>query len=269
VLRVERLRLARALDRFDFEKIAADIDRDRKPRSRALPSATVRYTEAFATIRPRVRNVVGIVRGSDPKLAADAIVVGAHYDHLGHGGQFSRAPQSAGEIHNGADDNASGTAAVIEMARMAGLNRARFKRSVVFVTFAGEEIGLLGSKQYVARAPISLLRTRAMINLDMIGRAHGRVMVGGTDKNPLLRLLVEELRPDAGLRLDGFREGYEEGASDDASFLRERVPVLALFTGFHDDYHRPSDDSDRIDADGAASIATIALAIVERLASRN
>ena len=265
VVRVERLRLDRTLEEIDFAGIAKDIDRDLKPRSRPL-AATLSYTEAFVRTNPRVRNVVGVLRGAIAARATEAIVIGAHYDHLGLGGRFSRAPQSVAEIHNGADDNASGTAAVVEMARVAAVNRRRFRRTVIFAAFAGEEIGLLGSTHYVAHPPIPLGATTAMINLDMIGRANGRVMVGGADRNAEFRQLVDELRPLSPLRLDGFEQGYQEGASDDASFLRFGVPVLAFFTGFHDDYHRPSDDWPRVDANGGASIATLALAIAERLA---
>ncbi|MGH9174477.1 MAG: M20/M25/M40 family metallo-hydrolase, partial [Vicinamibacterales bacterium] len=211
-------------------------------------------------------NVVGLLRGAERPLADEVIVVGAHYDHLGAGDHSSRDATSTTQIHNGADDNASGTAMVIEMAHAAARQRARFKRSVVFVAFAGEELNLLGSRHYVRHAPISIRRTVAMINLDMVGRARGRVLIGGTGAQGAFQKILEEVRAFTTLRLDDFREGYGAGASDNDPFEREKVPTLLFFTGFHDDYHRPSDDWERIDAAGASEIAGLALAMTARLA---
>jgi len=216
-------------------------------------------------VKPTVANVVGVLGGSDPSLAGEAIVIGAHYDHLGSDARFSSLRGSGGQIHNGADDNASGTALVIEMAHAAAAAPAQFKRSLVFVAFAAEEIGLLGSKHYVDHPPISIAKTVAMINLDMVGRANGRVLIGGLERRPAFQQIVAELRPLTRLRLDDFREGYGDDASDHHSFERARVPSLMLFTGFHDDYHTPRDDWDRIDASGAAEIARLALAIAAKL----
>ena len=154
------------------------------------------YDELRAQFTAPLRNVLGILPGSDPALAAEAIVVGAHYDHVGTGGQFSEAPESTGQVHNGADDNASGTAALLEMARIAGGARSRFGRTIVFASFAGEELGLRGSEHYVAQPAVPLGRTIAMINLDMIGRARGRVMVGVFGRAPMLSSLT---RPDAAM----------------------------------------------------------------------
>jgi Zn-dependent M28 family amino/carboxypeptidase len=226
------------------------------------------YLQAFDVSQsPRLHNVVGVLKGADPLLASEAIVIGAHYDHLGTSSQGSRDASGIRQIHNGADDNASGTSAVIEMAHAAAALRTRFKRSLVFAAFAGEEIGLFGSRHYVQHAPFSVRKTRAMLNLDMVGRARGRVLIGGTAQRPDFQAVVDELKPVTTLRLDDFRDGYGQGASDNDAFEREKVPTLLFFTGFHRDYHRPTDDWQRIDAAGAAEIARLALTIAERLAN--
>ena len=139
VLRVQRARIAPLLEKWNLDAVAREIDRDLKPRSRPLEGATADYVEHLAKTRRTVRNVIGILPGADPARAGEAIVVGAHYDHLGLGGRHSMSPELAGQIHNGADDNASGTAAIIEIARAAAADRARFPRTTVFVTFAGED----------------------------------------------------------------------------------------------------------------------------------
>jgi hypothetical protein len=266
VLRVSRDAARRAAG-IDLEAAARRIDSSLQPQSRLLPDAAVTYVERRARIQARVRNVIGVLAGSSPELAGEAVVIGGHYDHLGTGGRFSSAPESTGDVHNGADDNASGIAAIVEMARAAARSRPLFPRTLVFAAFAGEEIGLRGSTEYVARAAVPITRTRAMLNLDMIGRAHGRVMVGLFGDRPWLTGLRETMRPWTRLIINDFKDGYLPGQSDDAAFGRAGVPAVAFFTGFHADYHRPSDDWQRIDADGGAAIANLALAVVEHLAS--
>src|SRR5262245_41615285 len=184
VLRIDRSRALPLLQTWGLDALARDIDRDLQPRSRELPGATVSYTEHLSRTRRKIRNVIGLLPGNDAARAKEAVVVGAHYDHLGLGGRHSLAPELAGQIHNGADDNASGTAAVIEMAKAAAANRKRYPRTMVFITFAGEEIGLLGSAEYVSHPSVPLDRTIAMINLDMVGRAHGHILVSGLDSSP-------------------------------------------------------------------------------------
>lgn len=266
VLRVRRDEMAPLLKAWSLDATAALIDRDLVPRSRPLPGVSVDYTQRLSLNRRTVRNVVGILPGANTSAAKEAIVLGAHYDHVGLGGRFSSAPERTGEIHNGADDNASGIAALIEIARTASADRARFPRSLVFVAFAGEERGLLGSLHYTTTPPIPLDDTVAMLNLDMVGRARGKVEVGGLSAAPSLEPDVEAAARIAGL--DVQRGGPGAGRSDDSSFLDRRVPALHFFTGFHDDYHRPSDDWNKIDVEGTARVATLALELAARIAAR-
>jgi hypothetical protein len=265
VLRIRRDDMAGLIKAWDLDRTAAVIDRDLVPRSRELPAA-VDYTQRLALNRRTVRNVVGILPGTDAARSREAVVLGAHYDHVGLGGRFSAAPERTGEIHNGADDNASGIASLIEIARSAAADRSRFPRSLVFVAFAGEERGLLGSLHYTMEPPIRLDDTIAMINLDMVGRSKGKVEVGGLSVAPSLEADVQAAARLAGL--DARRGGPGSGRSDDSSFIDRRVPALHFFTGFHDDYHRPSDDWDRIDAEGTARVATLAIELAARIAAR-
>ena len=264
VVRVARRRIAQVLN-LDFERLAQDIDRTLTARSRRV-AVTTSYTERLGRRRQTVRNVVGTLPGRLPALRGEAVVLGAHYDHLGRSGEFSMAPAADGEIHNGADDNASGTAALIEAARAAASAAGGFGRSLVFVAFAGEELGLHGSEHYATHPAVPLARTAAMINLDMVGRAAGRVMVGGTEKWPQLAEPVAALKGRTALRIDDFTDGYDDGDSDGASFSSRGVPTAAFFTGFHGDYHKPSDDWERIDAQGGADIVRLVLDLASRLA---
>ncbi len=266
VLRVRRADVASLIKAWDLDTIAAAIDRDLKPRSRLLTGAQVDYTEFLARNRRMVRNVVGILPGADSALGGEAIVIGAHYDHVGLGGRFSVSPERTGEIHNGADDNASGTSAVIEMAKAAAADRSRFPRSLVFVAFAGEERGLLGSAHYANNPAIPLSGTVAMLNLDMVGRSNGKVQTSGLEKTPSLEGDLLAAAKVAGISEVG-REGPGAGRSDDASFLERRIPSIIFFTGFHGDYHRPGDDWNKIDAAGTARVARLALELAARIAA--
>jgi peptidase M28-like protein len=266
VLRVRRDEIQPLLNEWALDGLARQIDRDLRPRSRPIKDATVDYTEFLAHNRRTVRNVVGVMPGSDPARVREAIVIGGHYDHVGLGGRLSMVPERAGEIHNGADDNASGTASVIEIARAAMADRARFPRTLIFVTFAGEERGLLGSAHYVASPPpVPIGNTVAMLNLDMVGRSRGAVDVSGLDNGPLKNDLMAAAKAVGGIEVK--QEGPGAGRSDDSSFIDAHVPGVNFFTGFHADYHRPSDDWEKIDKAGTARVATLALEFAARLAS--
>jgi hypothetical protein len=242
----------------------AGIERTLQPASHALPGVTVRVAVAFEREHATTANVIGRVRGVDPAAADEMVVVGAHHDGLGRGGPTSLAPEQAGTIHPGADDNASGTAALLGIAdalRRAGAPR----RSVVLAAFGAEEIGLLGSAYYVSRRPAELDRTVAMVNLDTVGRLRdGGLSVMGLDTGHGLRALVE--RATAGASVPLRLEGGGSGPSDHAVFLRRERPVVFFFTGVNGDYHRPSDTWERIDADGLHAVAALAYRVVRALA---
>jgi Zn-dependent M28 family amino/carboxypeptidase len=211
------------------------------------------------------RNVVAVLRGSDPRLRDEYVIVGAHFDHLGWGGEGSLDPD-AEAVHNGADDNASGTAGLLDIAER--LSRGPSPgRSVLFLAFTGEEKGLWGSAHFVANPTLDLSSAVAMLNLDMVGRlVDNTVTVFGTGTAEEWVALANEVDRtlDEPLELAFSPDGY--GPSDHASFTAAGIPVLHFFTNTHADYHRPSDDWDKIDGSGIARIAELATGIVRRLA---
>jgi hypothetical protein len=268
VLRVRRDELQPFLDAWRLDAAARMIDMDLMPRSEVLRGATVDYTEQLSKNRRTVRNVIGVLPGSDPARAREAIVIGAHYDHVGLGGHLSMSPERTGEIHNGADDNASGTASIIEIARVAHEQRARFPRTLIFVAFAGEERGLLGSAYYAEHPVMPIGDTVAMLNLDMVGRARGAVDISGLEGSPSLEADLKAAARANGEGLTIARQGPGAGRSDDFNFAVRRVPAINFFTGFHADYHRPTDDWDKIDVVGTRRVASLALEFAAQIAER-
>lgn len=267
VLRARRDRLMPFILGWGLDRTAAHIDTDLSPRSHALSGATIDYTEFLSKRRRTVRNVVGVLPGSDPSRRDEVVVIGAHYDHVGLGGRFSASPEKTGEIHNGADDNASGTASIIEIAKAAAADPSRFPRTLVFIAFAGEERGLLGSAYYANNPLFPIAKTWAMLNLDMMGRSRGSVDVSGLDASPsLLADFNTAAKSVTGLEVR--YEGPGAGRSDDSSFIERGIPAINFFTGFHRDYHRPTDDWPLIDAPGTARVATVALEFAARIAQR-
>ena len=230
-------------------------------------SSTAATREAFVANRA-TENVVGILPGSDPGLAGQDIVIGAHFDHLGNGPFGSAAHgDSVHLIHHGADDNASGAAAVLEIARILAAHRPRPARTIVFVLFSGEEEGALGSAWYADHPVVSMDSTLAMLNLDMVGRMRdNRLLVLGvlsaTEWQPLLDSV------DAPYHLDVHASGSGWGPSDQNSFFAKQRPVLFFFTDLHADYHTPGDTWDKINADGIETVARLVADMTRRLAVR-
>jgi Zn-dependent M28 family amino/carboxypeptidase len=209
-----------------------------------------------------LKNVIALLPGSGKH--SEVLVLGAHYDHLGRGGLGSLAPWTV-EIHNGADDNASGTATLLEVARLLAARPRRLERSILFIAFSAEERGLIGSEYYARRPVVSLNETAAMLNLDMVGRLRqDRLTVYGVDTAKEFRPLMERLSAQHPFELRLSGEGY--GPSDHASFYARGVPVLHFFTGYHADYHRPSDDADTLNYEGMARIAELVAAAMVDLA---
>lgn len=212
------------------------------------------------------RNVVAMLEGADRRLRAEAVVVGAHYDHLGRGGTFSLAPDEKDAIHNGADDNASGVAALLVVAEQLSRGK-RPARTVVFVAFTGEEFGLLGSAHYAANPTLPLERTRAMLNMDMVGRLEqGPLLVYGTETASEWNGLLAPAAAEEGISFVGHGDGY--GASDHTSFYARDIPVLHFFTNVHDDYHRPSDDWEKIDYEGLRRVTSLVARLARAVADR-
>lgn len=241
------------------------IDAKLEPQSFELPEVKLNLAVDIRRITAATQNVVGVVRGRDPNLVQEAIVIGAHYDHLGLGERNSLAPSQAGQIHPGADDNASGTAAMLELAGAIGARRRDLRRSVIFIAFSGEELGRLGSTYYTKSPPWPLERTVAMLNLDMIGRPRdSKLYVGGVGTSPVFQQILEQANR-TGLHFSYSESGY--GFSDHTSFYVKNIPVLYFFSGLHSDYHKPSDTPDRIQAAEEARVADVALRAALALAA--
>jgi hypothetical protein len=214
------------------------------------------YYQRFGTMR----NVLGMLRGSDPEASREIVVLGAHYDHVGYG-KPSNSFGPTGFIHNGADDNASGVAGLLEVAEACTLLPQRPRRTIVFALWDGEEVDLLGSRHFVKRLPLPLARHAVAfsINLDMIGRLRGdRVEVYGTRSAIGLRRAVVDANVSTGLQL-AFSWEYSED-SDHYPFLEAGIPTLMFHTGLHGEYHRPSDDSHLVNFAGVERVTQLALA---------
>ncbi len=242
-----------------IDDLRAEIDATYEPRSRMLEGTTVTLEVALEIETSRIRNVVGVLPGAGAR-AEETVVVGAHYDHLGYGGHGSMAPES-NAVHNGADDNASGVAAMIcgvrELTRGTAVGAASGdRRALVAIAFAGEEHGLLGSAEYVNDPVRDLATTAAMVNLDMVGRLEGGPLSAlGSDTAPQWRDLLTAAGAGAGVEVALGGDGY--GPSDHMSFYLHGVPVVHLFTGAHSDYHAPSDDADKLDMAGGAAVTSL------------
>ena len=213
------------------------------------------------------QNVVGLIEGSHPTLKNQYIVLGAHYDHLGTGGKesTSRMPDSVA-IHNGADDNASGVAAILEIGQKFVAKKPM--RSIVIVAFGAEEMGLIGSRYFVDNPLIPVDSISAMINFDMLGRLNEKmnVQVGGTKTSAEVEEILSKFDSESDISLSYSPEGY--GPSDHASFYNKDVPVLYFTTGPHVDYHTPFDKTERINFSGLLSASTLIYQVVAELANK-
>ena len=199
--------------------------------------------------RATVNNVLAYLPGKTDEY----VIIGAHYDHLGYGNVDSLAPSQIGKIHPGADDNASGTAGVLELARLLAPQKGRLQRGILFADFAGEELGLLGSAEWVKEPTLPLDKAVAMINMDMIGRIKDeKVFIGGTGTGATFKELLDGEKSHFPFHVEYSASGY--AASDHTSFVGKKIPVLFFFSGLHSDYHKPSDTWDKINAPDAAKL---------------
>jgi Zn-dependent M28 family amino/carboxypeptidase len=282
------------------ETQVAQLNVPRKSISTPLKNVAFSLQTDIARRMEPAYNVVGVLEGSDPNLKNEAIVVGAHYDHLGLGGAGSLATRE-GEVHHGADDNASGVAGLLELARIFSTSQQRPRRTVVFIAFSGEEEGLIGSSYYVKNPVVPLAQTIAMMNMDMIGRLReDKLIVGGVGTASEWRKVIEDANTDMNLKVNVTgvpasrrepgdipvvtgsngaviatanpkprftltlnEDGY--GPSDHSSFYAKQTPVLFIWTGTHEDYHKPTDTADRINYEGLARVTAFVRELVREV----
>jgi Zn-dependent M28 family amino/carboxypeptidase len=268
VVQVTRKALQRVLGTsFDAENMESDVNTGKwvsKPTALGMVSG---HTDVRHKVE-RTRNVVAMVEGNDPELRSEYVIIGAHYDHLGMGGpgSGSREPDTTA-VHNGADDNASGVAGMLEIAQRLASEKTN-RRSVVFIAFGAEEMGLLGAKHFVDHPLVPLRAVQAMINFDMIGRmnAERKVMVGGTGTSAESESILDALGKKRKFELSYSSEGF--GASDHAAFYVKDIPVFFITTGAHDDYHTSRDDAALLDYASAGQVAEFGFDLLSELASR-
>ena len=261
IIQVKTSTAAKWIDLARFQK---DVDADLKPRSRVLDTVLRGNVDVKATFAEGV-NVAGMIPGRG-RLAGETIVIGAHYDHLGYGGRGSMRPNDSG-IHNGADDNASGTAAVLVAAKQLrdALAKSQDHRTIILALFSAEEMGLGGSAYFVEHLPVPLGGIKAMVNLDMVGAMKDHKLVAlGAESAPEWKPLLDSLATELKLDINSGGDGY--GPSDQTSFYAKQIPVLHFFTGSHERYHTPDDDADAINFEGAARIAELTARVAAALA---
>lgn len=241
--------------------VELEMQKTKKPKSFIVPNTTVSITVDLETEKIDVPNIVGLIQGTDSVLSNEYIVIGAHFDHLGWGTENSLYRGKVPQIHNGADDNASGTSAILYLAEK--LAKAPLRRSVIVIAFNGEEEGLIGSSYYVKNPIYPIEQTVLMMNFDMVGRIQGnKINVFGTGSSTTFDKVIDSVATIDSLLITKGSEGY--GPSDHSSFYGAKVPVIFLFTGAHADYHLPSDDAEKIDADGILKVVNYAYKILDR-----
>ncbi len=246
-----------------LKDVQAQINSSTKPASFAFPDTLhLSLHIDVETTRATVNNVLAWLPGQSDEY----VIIGAHYDHLGRGNFDSLAPSQIGQIHPGADDNASGTAGVLELARLLAPQRGQLKRSILFMNYAGEELGLLGSAAWVQNPTRPLAKAVAMINMDMIGRIKDdKVYIGGVGTGSTFKTVLEQAQKDAPFKIEYSASGYS--SSDHTSFVTKKIPSLFFFSGLHADYHKPSDTWDKINAPSAARLLDMVENVAVQLAN--
>lgn len=247
-----------------LEQLEKQIGETKKPASQPIAGIKVSGSTEIGPVMATVRNVAAVLKGKG-SLKDEYVIVGAHYDHVGMGGEGSLAPGTIA-VHNGADDNGSGTISILEIARQLSGFKSDNHRTIIFMTFAAEERGLLGSEHYVRHPVVPLEQTVAMVNLDMVGRlGDGSVTVFGMGTGEEFSDWLDEANKPFGVELN--KENAGMGPSDHQSFFLRNIPVFHFFTGLHGEYHRPSDDVNLIDFKGVAKIAQLTTRLTEKLAT--
>jgi Zn-dependent M28 family amino/carboxypeptidase len=247
---------------IDIAELQNQIDSTMTPNSFIFEDIKVNLKTELEPVYEQTANIVGYFEGNDPELKNEVIIVGAHYDHVGYG-EFGSTTKSFGEIHNGADDNASGTVAILEIAEALSMIKDDLKRTVLFIAFSGEEYGLLGSTHYISYPIFPLHDTVLMINFDMVGNLIDKNFVVGNSadftKNILTDIDESETYP-FDITLMG-----PIGGSDHAVFGNSGIPIIFPTTGLHVRYHTPDDDAEYINFEGLTQITRLIYELIYRV----
>ena len=247
-------RVVRAALDTDLATLEEQIDAGPTPQSRELTGWRATGQTDVARKEAAIKNVVGVLEGEGP-LAEETIVIGAHYDHVGYGHRGSGEKKKE-QIHNGADDNASGTAVIMEIARALVARQEKLRRRVVFIAFSAEERGLIGSNYYVNHPLVPLEKTVAMLNLDMVGRLRDdKLTIFGTGSAKQFDEMLERLKPEHGMEFVTHSSAF--GSSDHASFYGKKIPAMHFITGTHKDVHKPTDDFEKLNVPGMRRVGRL------------
>ncbi len=247
---------------YQLQMLENTIMKEKKPMSIIIPNTEIFIQTKLKPVNSPSSNIVGFVRGTDPQLAEQYVVIGAHYDHLGYGGPTSAHRGKRQQIHNGADDNASGVAGIIELAHYFTQNPP--KRSLIFVAFTAEETGLHGSRWFVQHPFVGMENIVGMINLDMIGRLRQQELtIFGTRTSPVFADIINKLESESNFKIIRASEAYSP--SDHAPFLSAEKPVMMFFTGLHEDYHKPTDTWNKINYDGMVTVVDFIARVVTEI----
>ncbi|MFC2118524.1 M20/M25/M40 family metallo-hydrolase [Bacteroidota bacterium] len=235
---------------YTIEELEKYLNENRNPKSFNLGNKISISTDIQLS-KVKTRNIIAMLPGNNEKLKEEYIVIGGHYDHIGLGGPGSGSRTDDEElVHNGADDNASGIAAIVEIAEYLTATRENISRSIIFVAFGAEEMGLVGSKYFIDNSPVDINSIKTMINIDMVGRLreNNGLPVSGIGSAKETEEIVKRINKSYNFQLALSSAGY--GPSDHASFYGKDIPVISVTTGAHLDYHTPDDDIDRINFEG-------------------
>ncbi|MBK8552842.1 MAG: M28 family peptidase [Ignavibacteria bacterium] len=240
---------------LDMLKIQNEIDSTKTPNSFVLKNAKALIETNVEPVKVTTNNIIGFLEGNDPVLKNEVIVIGAHIDHLGYGLYGSLYAGNDKQIHNGADDNASGTAGLLEIAqKISTLKKDDLKRSILFIGFGAEESGLLVSAYFTKSKLFEQMNIAAMLNMDMIGRlTDDKLIIYGTGTSPVWDGMLDSLNNEYNFKITKTPDGF--GPSDHSSFYAKNIPVLHFFSGTHPDYHSPADDYEKINSAGEVQIA--------------
>lgn len=251
---------------LDLKSIQKKIDEEQVSNSFVLEGVNVNLRTETILSETKTGNIIGFLKGSDPELNNQVIVIGAHYDHIGNVYDVFSGSNNKKEIHNGADDNASGTTGVMELAQKISANRQNFKRSFLFMLFGAEEKGLIGSDYFTKSPLFEKYNIVSMINLDMIGRlTNNTLIVNGTGTSDEWNGLLDNINKNYNFKTSYIPDGI--GGSDHTSFTLKKIPVLFFFTGIHGDYHRPTDDYWLINTEGQKMILDFVYDVTEKIAN--
>ncbi|MEP7146370.1 MAG: M28 family peptidase [bacterium] len=246
---------------LDLLKIQNEIDSTKTPNSFVLKNSKALIETNVRPVKAETNNIIGFLEGKDPVLKNEVIVIGAHKDHLGYGMYGSLYKGNDKQIHNGADDNASGIGGLLELAQKLSFESNKLSRSILFIAFGAEEAGLIGSAYFTKSKIFEKTNIVAMLNMDMIGRlSEDKLIIYGTGTSTVWNNILDSINMHFNFNMTKSPDGY--GPSDHSSFYAKGIPVLHFFSGTHKDYHSPTDDYDKINPDGEVKIASMIYDIV-------